>query len=669
MKPLYLTFLFLTLLSFALGEPQVGKHSPYFYSHPLKSGKQTSFGRSPSNKQKTLVVQIRSDEPGQLIVKGRPNVAHTHAHQTHGHHGHALAHSHSHVHHHINAAASTSHHHRAHPRPIKLTGPTHYLKNPNLLRKPLKLKLTGSSKLKPVSVHKPASSYDVPFKYEKPAVYQSSDILHLPLETHSNFISDHFAPIHTIPAPNLSLQDNHLHADEVYLPPSPSASPKPQVYHQNKNNYKVIEDNTNDQTIVDPFSGSQKLYAPDPDPSLPAAQVRPAVEPFNTPSNGKPLPADIQSNHLPVAQPLVQIVGAQASKQIVPEIYPIQFTQPFIAANVAAVPAAPIPIYNPTYLVTQSNNLYTQHQQQLFKPAVAAAPGPIVEAGYINADLTQEVASNGQILQAAKDPHNNIHPVLDVAPHFAALIAAPALDEEHQSLETAPFHLPNVANPPSAITQTTEAGFVVSNYYGNEHQDSTQLLQAYAEEEEAEAQRLQYQELQQQQQIQNQQLQQQQQQLHQQQQIQQQQQLQHQQQLQQQQHLQQQQLQQHQQLQHPQFLHHAPSAQPLQQLDPAASAFEEHQRLVKQQLGADTPLRIFVPDDEEARLQKRSDDVTKGSLEYVDNVEEESIQDDMHEMSSSAETFMEDEMPEAHEKKDHQEDHQRQHSMRSNEEQ
>lgn len=411
------------------------------------------------------------------------------------------------------------------------------------------------------------------------------------MDHHIDFISDHFAPIHTIPAPNLSLQDNHLHPEETYLPP---ASPKPQVYHQQKNNYQVNEDSTNDQTFVDPLSGSQKLIAPDPDPSLPAAPVRPATEPFNTPSNGKPLPIDIQSNHLTLAQPLVQIVGAQAAQHIAPEIYPVQYTQPIAAVQAAA----PIPIYNPTYLVQQSNNLYTQHQQQLFKPAVAAVP--VVEAGYINADLTQEVASNGQILQAAKDPHNNIHPVLDVAPHFAPLIAAPSLDEE-QSIETAPFHLQNLAGPPSAITGTTEAGFVVSNYYGNAHQDSSQLLQAYVEEEQAESQRQQYE-----QQLQQQQLHQQQQQLELQQLQQQELEYQQLQQF----HQQQQQFQQQQQQQ--QQVHYVtpqPQHQPLVQqpqqsnnYDPVAAAFEEHQRLVKQQLGADTPLRIFVPDEEEVSL-------------------------------------------------------------------
>ncbi|XP_073818773.1 uncharacterized protein [Musca autumnalis] len=663
MKPFYLTLLFFALLAFALGEPPLSKKSPYFYSLPLKSAKQTSFARSPGSKQKTLVVQIRSDEPSQLVLKGRPKLAHhTHAHQLHSHHAAHTHAPHAHIHHHINAAASSHHHHRAHPRPIKLSSPI-YLKNPNLMRKPLKLKLTGA-KLKPLNIHKPAISYDVPFKYEKPISFASSEIQHLPLEHHhTNFIADHFDPIHTIPAPNLSLQDNHLHSEETYLPPV-SSSPKPQVYHQKQNNYQVVEENTNDQTIVDTFSGSQKLYAPDPDPSLPAPQIRPAVEPFNTPSNGKPLPADIQSNQLPVAQPLVQIVGAQASKQIVPEIYPIQFTQPLIAANVAAVQPASIPIYNPTYLVTQSNNLYTQHQQQLFKPVEAA---PVVEAGYVNADLTQEVASNGQILQAAKDLHSGSQAVLDVAPHFAALIAAPALDEEHQSLETAPFRLPNVAGPPSAITSTTESGFVVSNYYGNAHQDSTQLLQAYAEEEQAEAQRQQYEELQQQQQFQQQQQQFQQHQLEQQQQLQQQQQFQ-QHQLEQQQQQQLQHFQQLQQQQHPFYQH---TAQPLQQqqLDPAATAFEEHQRLVKQQLGADTPLRIFVP-DEEARLQKRSDDISKSSIEYVDNASEASEEaqthdDDLFEVSTSSEEQLQQQMDEQQQ----QEEQESQHYLSSNENQ
>ncbi|XP_065722476.2 protein split ends isoform X2 [Drosophila suzukii] len=604
-----------------------------FTNWPPKSAKQlsrpaavgSSGGAGPPGKQRTLVVQIRSDQPVPLVLKGRPGHgphthahAHTHAaHLAHPHsvHPHVLSHAHSHAHLHSHPMIHVPQHQYQHlrgpPRPIKMGGPSPvYLKPSGALRKPLKIKLNN---VKP----KAKPTFGKPFKYETPSAVSYSELQNLP-----------------------------------------------------------------------------KLFAPDPDPSLPTTKIRPATESFNTPSNNKPLPADVQSNHLP-AQPLVQIVGAQAAAQTAPEIYPIQYAQPAVQSQsfIAAIPAAHIPIYNPTYLVTQSNQLYSAHKQQLFKPSAE----PVVESGYVNADLTQEVASNGQILQAAKDPHHNIHPVLDSAPQYAALIAAPALGDHGESAyETASFHLPNVA---SAVTASVpEGGFVVSNFYGHAH-DSSQLLQAYAEEEarrqqletehaaielqkqqqlhleelKAQAQeqqqqhqfhleelraQAQYQQQQQQQfeelqaQAQEQHLQQQ----HQQQQLQllqlqqqhqqlqqpvqhhpQQQQVQHQQQ-QQVQHQQQQQLQHQQQQQ----LQHQQQEQVAQ--DPAASAFEEHQRLVQQQLGANTPLRIFVPDEEasESRLQKRSDDLKKGTVEdvpsagLIESDSEESAKD-LFEVSTSVE--------------------------------
>ncbi|XP_052836855.1 mediator of RNA polymerase II transcription subunit 12 isoform X1 [Drosophila gunungcola] len=665
-------------------------------------------GAGPPGKPRTLVVQIRSDQPVPLVLKGRPGhgPAHAHSHAAHSHaahlahphsvHPHVLSHAHSHAHLHSHPLIHVPQHQlqyqhqhlRGPPRhtPIKLNGPSPVYLKPAVasLRKPLKIKLNN---VKPKA--KPTFGYDKPFKYEKPAV-SYSELQNLPLDTHNNFNTEHFAPIYTVPAPNLA--DNHLDVEEGHLqdassylytppsqiPPSASAPIRPQTYLPPK--YSVHEDETNDQTIRDPISGSQKLFAPDPDPSLPTTKIRPATESFNTPSNNKPLPADVQSNHLP-AQPLVQIVGAQAAAQTAPEIYPIQYAQPAAAAVqsqsfLAAIPAAHIPIYNPTYLVTQSNQLYSAHQQQLFKPSSE----PVVESGYVNADLTQEVASNGQILQAAKDPHHNIHPVLDAAPQYAALIAAPALGSHGESgYETASFHLPNVA---SAVTASIpEGGFVVSNFYGHTH-DSSQLLQAYAEEE-SRRQQLETEhaatELQRQQQLHLDELkaqaqeQQQQHQLHleelraqaqyqqQQQQfeeLQAQAQEQHLQQQHQQQQLQLLQLQQqHQQLQQPVQHHPQQQLQPVQhqqqqQLqqqqqvaqDPAASAFEEHQRLVQQQLGPNTPLRIFVPDEEasESRLQKRSDDVKKGTVEDVpskDLIESDSEESakDLFEVSTSVE--------------------------------
>ncbi|XP_034484401.1 putative uncharacterized protein DDB_G0271606 [Drosophila innubila] len=689
---LFKIFILIALLfGLANCEPPAGKRPLIFNSSqwPPKSAKQLGrpaslAGAPPGGKQRTLVVQIRSDQPVPLVLKGRPGAhAHSHAHQhlaSHSHsHAHAhlpshslshsLSHSHPHSHGHMHLLHAAPPQHLRGARPLKISAPV-YLKPSVGLRKPLKIKLNNS---KPHS--KPVFGYEKPFKYEKPTAVSYSELQNLPLDTHNNYNTEHFAPIYTVPAPNLAPlhhdHDNQLDdgLDTAYLPPqNPSTQstqqPPSQTYGAP---YNVHEDETNDQTIRDPISGSQKLFAPDPDPSLPTNKVKIATESFNTPSNNKPLPADVQSNHLP-AQPLVQIVGAQAAAQTVP-IYPIQFTQqatqPFIAT---AVSAAHIPIYNPTYLVTQSNQLYSQHKQQLFKPSTEH----VIETGYVNADLTQEVASNGQILQAAKDPHHNIHPVLDAAPQYAALIAAPSLGESaEQVYETAPFHLPNIA---SAVTSSApEGGFVVSNYYGNSH-DSSQLLQAYAEEE-ARRQQLETEhaafELQKQQQqqyhLEELQLQQQQQQQQHQQELQleelkaqaqeqhfqQQQQEQHRQYLQlqqqqqqlEQQQVQQQQLQQQQLQQQQQQLQQQQQHQQLQQQqhhpqDAAATAFEEHQRLVQQQLGSTTPLRIFVPDEEssDSRLQKRSDNLTKGTVKDVQHIlDSDNVSKDLFPVSTSVE--------------------------------
>ncbi|XP_050339098.1 protein split ends isoform X2 [Bactrocera neohumeralis] len=538
-----------TVLVLANGEPPIGKRP---LGYPLwggKSAKQIALNRNKAAlagaKQRTLVVQIRSDQPVPLVLKGGRNAQ-------------QLRHGPNHL---------------RGVRPVKLTGPVYLKSAPlghkHLQRKPLKIKLANS---KPK--HKPATSYEVPFRFEVPAT-------------------------NTIQYPPLG-------NDVQQLP---------------------------------------KLFAPDPDPSLPVAQLRPATEPFNQPSNGKPLPVDVQSNFLVPAQPLVQIIGAQ--EVATPEIYPIQFTQqaqlqPVVGANVAAVHTA----YDPTYLITQSNQLYTQHQQQLFQPSAS-----VLHGAYVNADLTQEIASDGQILQAAKDPHHNIHPVLDSAPQFAALIAAPVLGEQHSAGH---YNLQPQAAALTATSASPEGGFVVSNYYDNAGPaDNSQLLQAYAEEEaqrleiEAEHEKQQY-ALQQQQQHLLALQQQQQHQLQQQQDLQQQQQLHQQlqdQQLQQQ--LQEQQLQQQlqeHQLQQQQQRHQKQQQQShhqQQSLDPAAAAFHEHQRLVQQQLGDDTPLRIFVPDDEaagEARLQKRSDMVKKGTVEDASTSNDNATaDDDLFEVSSSVE--------------------------------
>lgn len=68
--------------------------------------------------------------------------------------------------------------------------------------------------------------------------------------------------------------------------------------------------------------------------------------------------------------------------------------------------AAPMSAYNPTYLVTQSNNLLTQHRERLFKPAPAflgTLNQPSIDMSPNEAqpfDDVNSAASSGQILTA-----------------------------------------------------------------------------------------------------------------------------------------------------------------------------------------------------------------------------------------------------------------------------
>jgi hypothetical protein len=52
----------------------------------------------------------------------------------------------------------------------------------------------------------------------------------------------------------------------------------------------------------------------------------------------------------------------------------------------ALMPQMPFSVYNPTYLVTQSNGLFTQHQnqlQQMNKPVAAMPVQPVIDQGFI----------------------------------------------------------------------------------------------------------------------------------------------------------------------------------------------------------------------------------------------------------------------------------------------
>ena len=77
----------------------------------------------------------------------------------------------------------------------------------------------------------------------------------------------------------------------------------PQVHH-----YQVQE-NLGDLTFTNQFTGEKTLYAPDNDPSVKTSPVFPVLDdPLNSPSDGKPKPADVlyNSNIDFNASPLVQ---------------------------------------------------------------------------------------------------------------------------------------------------------------------------------------------------------------------------------------------------------------------------------------------------------------------------------------------------------------------------
>lgn len=167
------------LLGLASCEPPVGKRPLIFSSSnwPPKSAKQLASRpgavAGAGGKQRTLVVQIRSDQPVPLLLKGRPG-AHSHSHAAHTHaahlHGHSLGHSHL-------LHGGAPHHHLRGSRPLKLSAPV-YLKPASSLRKPLKIKLNNS---KPQS--KPSFGYEKPFKYEKPTALAYSELQNLPVSS------------------------------------------------------------------------------------------------------------------------------------------------------------------------------------------------------------------------------------------------------------------------------------------------------------------------------------------------------------------------------------------------------------------------------------------------------------------------------------------------------
>ncbi|XP_055617670.1 putative mediator of RNA polymerase II transcription subunit 12 [Toxorhynchites rutilus septentrionalis] len=268
--------------------------------------------------------------------------------------------------------------------------------------------------------------------------------------------------IHTIPAPNLGStknkpvhqlkittfdDNNNLEIDihkstrpafttkHSYAPQStypalstqqPSASYPPVSIHQ----YQVTEEQTNDVTLKDLYSGQKTYFAPDPDPSLPSKSLLPTSDPLSEPSNGKYPPKDLliqaqtqtQTQFLPqpstaafAQKPYYGIVNAAPQSSFSIPLATQPQLQQHILQQTSMLQGMPLSLYNPTYLVTQSNNLFNNHQQQLqanlFKPEtsfVGAVPSQPTSTGDVVFNSytykhTEPAASAGQILAATQD--------------------------------------------------------------------------------------------------------------------------------------------------------------------------------------------------------------------------------------------------------------------------
>ncbi|XP_031616717.1 uncharacterized protein LOC116336745 [Contarinia nasturtii] len=255
-----------------------------------------------------------------------------------------------------------------------------------------------------------------------------------------------YNPIHTVPAPNLhknlaySTQTEYIHEpvdNQIFEQKDPQFNQitfRPLTVPQ----YQVTEQ-INDHTIrVDPFSKQTKIYVSDSAQSIPTYKIAQSFDSFNQPSAvaSRPLPFEIsfipaqpqpqpqsqqqsqpQISSAPVASPLIQMANQVPPQQQLPDTYAIPIgNQPQLQQHLlqqqSMIQNVPLSVYNPTYLVTQSNNLLKQHREQLFKPSPSHLEtlnqSPSVDLAAGNTQSLQDVgsvASAGQLLTSAQSQH------------------------------------------------------------------------------------------------------------------------------------------------------------------------------------------------------------------------------------------------------------------------
>lgn len=120
------------------------------------------------------------------------------------------------------------------------------------------------------------------------------------------------------------------------------------------------------------------------------------------------VPAQAQLSSAPVASPLIQLSNPVPQQQL-PDTYALPVSnQPQLQQHILQQQSMlqGMPVYNPTYLVTQSNNLLKQHHEQLFKPAPAflgSLNQPLMDMSPADAQPlngVHSVASAGQLAQS-----------------------------------------------------------------------------------------------------------------------------------------------------------------------------------------------------------------------------------------------------------------------------
>lgn len=326
-----------------------------------------------------------------------------------------------------------------------------------------------------------------------------------------------YSPIHTIPAPNLAIHtgydqflqplDNNQLNERDYEPPQ---------FNRNLHQYQVTEAAVEtEQAIV-----KQRPYeAPETDLF---ANLRPN-DAFGQSSNTKtiPLPVDVsfitthsQMQAAPAVSQLVQMSEAIPQQQL-PDTYALPISnqpqlQQHLLQQQAMVEGVPMAVYNPSYLVQQSNNLLEQHREHLFKPAPAFL-GSINQQNVDNSQAVaqpltgvESVASHGQLLSSIQNqkknrPQTNEFTVSNaMSPNsyqsFHQIIQKPISDvivgqNNGQTQVPQPIlsesELASLLNLGSSHIQTTEQGFIASSYYQTVPDSQPEIEDVYRQHENA----------------------------------------------------------------------------------------------------------------------------------------------------------------------------------------